>query len=239
MSPVRQRGTGGPWHNPGLRLRLTGPTAAPWRGLAGGLSSGPPTWSTSRSQYSCFRAIGHGGCVTEPWSGDGLAAPPTGSPNPVGPEYRDFGLTCRFAAPDLIMRRGNCTVPKLDAWLGPGVSLAELGSSSVFIDHASEESMTPVGVSSRVTVVGPWGGGWCRGLPASRVEVGRTTVGISPGAGARDDRSGVTLVCLSEPGAGAKQERRLFRDLPELLSTAADGPVMCGGFSVSEGQRIV
>jgi hypothetical protein len=31
--------------------------------------------------------------------------------------------------------------------------------------------MTPVGVSSRVTVVGWWGGGWCRGLSASRVEV--------------------------------------------------------------------
>ena len=39
---------------------------------------------------------------------------------------------------------------------GPGVSLAELGSLSVFVDHVSEESMTPVGVSSRVTVVGPW-----------------------------------------------------------------------------------
>jgi hypothetical protein len=40
--------------------------------------------------------------------------------------------------------------------LGPGVSLAELGSLSVFVDHVSEESMTPVGVSSRVTVVGWW-----------------------------------------------------------------------------------
>jgi hypothetical protein len=30
----------------------------------------------------------------------------------------------------------------------------------------------PVGVSSRVAVVGPWGGGWCRGLLASRVEGG-------------------------------------------------------------------
>jgi hypothetical protein len=98
--------------------------------------------------------------------------------------------------------------------------------------------MTPVGVSSRVTVVGSWGGGWCRGLSASRVEVGRTTVGISPGAGARD-RAGVILVCLSEPGAGAKQELRLFRDLPELLSIAADGPVMGRGFSISAGQRIV
>jgi hypothetical protein len=40
----------------------------------------------------------------------------------------------------------------------------------------------------------------------------------------------------SLPGAGAKQEPRLFRDLPELLSTAADGPVMGRGFSVSAGQ---
>jgi hypothetical protein len=87
-------------------------------------------------------------------------------------------------------------------------------------------------------VVGPWCGGCCRGLSASRVEVGRTTVGILPGAGARDDRAGVILVCLSEPGAGAKQERRLFQALPELLSTVADGPVMGRGFSVSAGQRI-
>jgi hypothetical protein len=62
---------------------------------------------------------------------------------------------------------------------------------------------------------------------------------ISPGAGVRDDRAGVILVWLSEPGAGAKQEQRLFRDLPELLSTAADGPVMGRGFSISAGQRIV
>ena len=75
-------------------------------------------------------------------------------------------------------------------------------------------------------------------MSASRVKV-RTTVGISPGAGARDDRAGVILVCLSEPGAGAKQEQRLFRDLPELLSTVADGPVMCRGFSIFTGQRIV
>jgi hypothetical protein len=54
--------------------------------------------------------------------------------------------------------------------LGPGVFLAELGGLSVFVDHVSEESMTPVGVLSRVTVVGPWGGGCCRGLSASRVE---------------------------------------------------------------------
>jgi hypothetical protein len=47
------------------------------------------------------------------------------------------------------------------------------------------------------------------------------------------------LVCLSEPGAGAKQEQRLFRYLPELLSTIADGPVVCRGFSISAGQRIV
>jgi hypothetical protein len=75
-------------------------------------------------------------------------------------------------------------------------------------------------------------------LSASRVEVRTTTVGISPGAGPRD-RAGVTLVCLSEPGAGVKQEQRLFRDLPELLSTAADGPVMCRGFSISAGQQMV
>jgi hypothetical protein len=49
----------------------------------------------------------------------------------------------------------------------------------------------------------------------------------------------VILVCLSEPGAGAKQEQRLFRDLPELLSPAADGPVMRRGFSVSAGQQMV
>jgi hypothetical protein len=42
--------------------------------------------------------------------------------------------------------------------LGPGVSLAELASLLEFVDHVSEESMTPVGVSSRVTTVGPWGG---------------------------------------------------------------------------------
>jgi hypothetical protein len=122
---------------------------------------------------------------------------------------------------------------------GPGVSLTELGSFSVFIDHVSEELMTPVGVSSRVTVVGPWDGGWCRGLSGSRVEVGRTTVRILPGAGARGDRAGVILVWLSEPGAGAKQEQPLFRDLPELLSTAANRPVMCRGFSISAGQQSV
>jgi hypothetical protein len=53
----------------------------------------------------------------------------------------------------------------------------------------------------------------------------------------RGDRAGVTLVCSPLPGAGAKQEPRLFRDLPELLSTVADGLVMRGGFSVSAGQR--
>ena len=82
-------------------------------------------------------------------------------------------------------------------------------------------------------------GGWCRGLSASRVEVGRTTVGISSEADARDDRAGVILVGLSEPGAGAKQEQRLFRDLPQLLPTAADGPIMCRRFSVSAAQQIV
>jgi hypothetical protein len=49
----------------------------------------------------------------------------------------------------------------------------------------------------------------------------------------------IVLVCLSEPGAGAKQEQRLFRELPELLSTAADGPVMRRGFPISAGQQIV
>ena len=76
-------------------------------------------------------------------------------------------------------------------------------------------------------------------VEACRLAVWRTTVGISLGAGARDDRAGVILVCLSEPGAGAKQEQRLFRDLPELLSTAADGPVMGREFFVSAGQQIV
>jgi hypothetical protein len=47
----------------------------------------------------------------------------------------------------------------------------------------------------------------------------------------------IVLVYLSEPGAGAKQERRLVRDLPELLSTVADGPVMCRGFSISAGHQ--
>ena len=75
----------------------------------------------------------------------------------------------------------TCTVPNSRHGRGPGVSLAELGSLSVFVDHVCEESMTPVGAS-------------------------RTMVGISSGAGVRDDRVGVILVCLSEPGAGAKQE---------------------------------
>jgi hypothetical protein len=47
------------------------------------------------------------------------------------------------------------------------------------------------------------------------------------------------LKCPSLPGAGAKQEPRLFRDLPDLLSTAANRPVMGRGFSVSAGQQIV
>jgi hypothetical protein len=51
--------------------------------------------------------------------------------------------------------------------------------------------------------------------------------------------SGDALRGPSLPGAGAKQEPRLFRDLPVLLSTAADGPVMCRGFSISAGQQIV
>jgi hypothetical protein len=51
--------------------------------------------------------------------------------------------------------------------------------------------------------------------------------------------SGDALGCLLLPGAGAKQEQRLFRELPELLSTAANRPVMCRGFSISAGQQIV
>ena len=51
--------------------------------------------------------------------------------------------------------------------------------------------------------------------------------------------SGDALRCPSLPGAGAKQEPRLFQDLPQLLSTTADGPGICKGFSVSAGQRMV
>jgi hypothetical protein len=51
--------------------------------------------------------------------------------------------------------------------------------------------------------------------------------------------SGDALRCPLLPGAGAKQERRLFRDLPELLSTATNGPVMGRGFSISAGQQMV
>jgi hypothetical protein len=51
--------------------------------------------------------------------------------------------------------------------------------------------------------------------------------------------SGDALRCPSLSGAGAKQEQRLFRDLPDLLSTAANGPVMGRGFSLSAGQRMV
>jgi hypothetical protein len=51
--------------------------------------------------------------------------------------------------------------------------------------------------------------------------------------------SGDALECSLLPGTGAKQEQRLFRDLPELLSTATDGPVICRGFSISAGQQIV
>jgi hypothetical protein len=72
-----------------------------------------------------------------------------------------------------------------------------------------------------------WGGQWS-GYPRERV-LGMTLT----------DRGGVILVCLSVPGAGAEQERRLFRGLPELLSTAAEGPGMCRGFSISAGQQSV
>jgi hypothetical protein len=51
--------------------------------------------------------------------------------------------------------------------------------------------------------------------------------------------SGDALECSLLPGAGAKQEPRLFWDLPELLSTAADEPVICRGSSISAGQQIV
>jgi hypothetical protein len=47
---------------------------------------------------------------------------------------------------------------------GPGVSLAELGSFSVFVDHVSEELMMPDRGVEQGHRVGPWGGGWCRGL---------------------------------------------------------------------------
>ena len=47
--------------------------------------------------------------------------------------------------------------------------------------------------------------------------------------GPADDVKGSPLL----PGAGAKQEQRLFRALPELLSTAADGSVMCRVFSTA------
>jgi hypothetical protein len=50
---------------------------------------------------------------------------------------------------------------------------------------------------------------------------------------------GDALGCSLLPGAGAKQEPRLFRDLPDLLPTAANGSVMCRGFSISTGQQIV
>ena len=51
--------------------------------------------------------------------------------------------------------------------------------------------------------------------------------------------SGDALECSLLPGAGAKQEPRLFRDLPELLSTAANRPVLCRGFSIPAGQQSV
>ena len=51
--------------------------------------------------------------------------------------------------------------------------------------------------------------------------------------------SGDALRCPSLPGAGAKQKQRLFRDLPELPSTAADGPVVGRGFSISAGHQSV
>ena len=47
--------------------------------------------------------------------------------------------------------------------------------------------------------------------------------------------SGDALRCSSLPGAGAKQEQRLFRDLPELLSTAADA----GGQGVAGSNPVV
>jgi hypothetical protein len=55
----------------------------------------------------------------------------------------------------------------------------------------------------------------------------------------RVDRRSCRPRCAAPSGAGAKQEPRLFQDLPELLSTAADGPVMCRGFSISAGQQVV
>jgi hypothetical protein len=46
-------------------------------------------------------------------------------------------------------------VPNSMHSLGPGVSLAELGSLSVFVDHVSEESMTP---GSGCRAGSPWWG---------------------------------------------------------------------------------
>jgi hypothetical protein len=68
---------------------------------------------------------------------------------------------------------------------------------------------------------------------------GRSTVATICSKSSSLRASGDALRCPSLPGAGAKQEQRLFRDLPELLSTAANGPVLCQGFSVSAVQRIV
>ncbi len=53
------------------------------------------------------------------------------------------------AAPGLYRAKTRCM-----AW--PGVSLAELGSLSIFFDRVSEESMTPVDVSSTITAVEWW-----------------------------------------------------------------------------------
>jgi hypothetical protein len=92
--------------------------------------------------------------------------------------------------------------------LCPNDSLAALGCSVILVDHACEESTAP----DRGVEQGHRGVmGVVKGLSASRVEVKTTTAGISPGAGARNDRTGVTLVCLSEPEAGAKQERRMVQ----------------------------
>jgi hypothetical protein len=55
---------------------------------------------------------------------------------PVGLEYRILGLTCRFAVPDLIMRRGGCTVPKLDAWrVYRSKTLVQVGDLRGFVER--------------------------------------------------------------------------------------------------------
>ena len=80
-------------------------------------------------------------------------------------------------------------------------------------------------------MVGPGVVGDSRGLSVSCVEVGTTTVGISPGAGARDDCAGVAMVCLS----GQEQERNRSGEWPsdylDYAQPAATDP-WCAGDSL-------